>query len=50
MAEQIGPTSENDAIDNMHTVFPQIVSALEYFPSLNTFRGQNLLKINSFRP
>ena len=32
------------------TVFPRIVSALEYFPPLNTFRGQNLLKINSFHP
>merc|ERR1712037_44275 len=30
------------------TVFPRIVSALEYFPPLNTFRGQNLLKFNSF--
>ena len=35
---------------NRGTVFPRIVSALEYFPPLNSFRGQNLLKINSFRP
>ena len=31
------------------TVFQRIVSALQYFPPLNSFRGQNLLIINSFR-
>ena len=34
--------------DSADTVFPRIVSALEYFPPLNSFRSQNLLKINSF--
>ena len=34
----------------LNTVFPRIVSALEQFPPLNSFRGQNLLKINSFLP
>ena len=33
-----------------HTVFPQIVSALEYFPPLNSFHSQNLLNISSFYP
>ena len=33
-----------------YTVFPRIVSALEYFPPLNSFRGKNLLKINCFLP
>ena len=32
------------------TVFPHIVSSLELFPPLNSFRGQNLLMINSFFP
>ena len=34
--------------EKIDTVFPRIVSSLEYFPPLNSFRGQNLLKINSF--
>ena len=32
------------------TVFPHIVSSLEYFPPLNSFRSQKLLIINSFLP
>jgi hypothetical protein len=32
------------------TVFPRIVSSLEYFPPLNSFRNKNLLIINSFLP
>ena len=34
----------------LNTVFPHIVSSLEYFPPLNNFRSQNLLIINSFLP
>ena len=33
-----------------YTVFPHIVSPLEYFPPLNSFRSQKLLIINSFLP
>ena len=32
------------------TVFPRIVSSLEYFPPLNSLRSQNLLLFNSFLP
>ena len=30
-----------------YTVFPRIVSSLEYFPPLNIFRSKNFLMINT---